>query len=137
MSGGAFGAGASGNDAKDGGTIGALIGFNTGLAAGGVMAALGYVPSYKQQKWMWAGYGAGAAASSVVYFFYIGSDRDPKRRLIANSIGALAGLTIAGILTSNMKDDEDKKAVFTPPFQLGVSPLSGGGGMLTASGLLQ
>ncbi len=84
---------------------------------------------------MWLGYAAGAAATSVVYIAYAASDGEPKRGLVANSLGGLAGLTLAAILSYSEKDDDSANAKpFTPPFQLGFNKLPGGGGMLNAFG---
>jgi hypothetical protein len=129
ISGTLFGAGVSGKDWKDGASVAGLIGYNVGIFATGALSTF-YTPSWKTQKWMWAGYGLGTAAASVVYVFYLFSDSDPKHGLIANSLGGLAGLTVATFFTANLKDDdESSQRAFKPPFNLGFAPGPGGGTM--------
>jgi hypothetical protein len=112
----------------NGASIVGLIGYNLGLAATGAMS-IKYKPSWRSQAWMWGGFLIGTAVSSVVYFFYIPSSADPRHGLIANSLGGLAGLGIAGALTSNLKDgDSTNNAVqhgdWKPPFQLAMKPIT-------------
>jgi hypothetical protein len=135
LTGGMFGIGVSGNkDEGRGASLGGLLGYAGGIVAAGALSTV-YQPSWSSQKWMWIGYGGGVAATSVVYLAYLATDGEPKRGLLANSLGGLAGLTLAAIFSFNDKDSESAKAKpFTPPFQLGFNKLPGGGGMLNAFG---
>ena len=135
LSGAMLGAGASGGGGawKDGAMIGGLIGYNAGILAAGALS-VAYVPSWQTQKYMWIGYAAGTAATSIVYAFYLFSDADPKHGLIANSLGGLAGVAVAAALTANMTDDDGGKQAWVPPFQLGFTPLPQGGAAATAYG---
>lgn len=145
-----MGIGAS-NDAKggsekssgDGASVGLLLGSNIGMLGTGALVAAGYQPSWQAQKWMWLGYGIGAAAPSFIYLAYIGSDKDPKHGLIANALGGVAGLTVAAIIARNLSDDEPTlppgtpkttKKPWQPPFMLSVAPNGQGGGMINAFG---
>ena len=141
-----LGAAIGSGDWKSGASIAGLIGYNAGLLATGAISTR-YMPSWRSQGWMWVGFLAGTAASSLVYLFYIGSSADPRHGLIANSLGGLAGVGLAAALTANMKDDDGtnnavKHGQWTPPFDVGVrpvtSPIYGStqtvGASLTASG---
>jgi hypothetical protein len=104
-----------------------LIGYNLGLAAAGAVSVK-YMPSWRSQGWMWGGFLLGTAASSLVYFAYIGSSDDPRHGLIANSLGGLAGLGLAAALTTNLKDDNGtnnavQHGEWKPPFQLAMQPV--------------
>jgi len=47
--------------------------------------------------------------------------------MIANGLGLVAGVTLASILTRELKDDDDApKQAFKAPFQLSVAPSNGG-----------
>jgi len=128
-----LGAGAGTGDWKDAASIVGLIGYNAGIAATGALSTV-YVPSYNSLKYMWLGYVAGTALSSVVYFFYIGSDANPRHGLIANAAGGLAGLGLAAVLSADMTDDGDARhAEWNPPFQLGMTPPPALPGMSTSS----
>jgi len=105
-----------------------LIGYNVGLAATGALS-IKYMPSWRSQAWMWGGFLIGTAASSVVYFGYIGSSDDPRHGLIANSLGGLAGVGLAAALTASWKDDNGtsnsvQHGSWTPPFQLSMQPVT-------------
>jgi len=140
-----LGAGASTGDWKDAASIVGFVGYNAGIAATGALSTF-YVPSYNSLKYMWLGYVAGTALSSVVYFFYLSSDANPRHGLIANAAGGLAGLGLAAVLAADVTDDDRKgqRAYFAPPFQLGMTPVpalpgmsmssSPGGTMLSAFG---
>ncbi|MFO0680069.1 MAG: hypothetical protein U0169_26340 [Polyangiaceae bacterium] len=133
-----FGSGLSARngDWKDGASIAGLVGFNAGIVASGALSTF-YTPSWNTQKWMWAGYGLGVAATSIVYIFYGAAGQNASNGLIANAIGGVGGLTLAAILTARNTDPEDRTATFTPPFQLGFSPTGPSGekgGTLTAYG---
>jgi hypothetical protein len=126
-----FGSGVVGGDWKDGAAVWGFAGYNAGILAAGAVAT-SYVPSWQTLKYMWLGDLVGTLATTPVYFFYIGSDSEPRHGLIANAVGGLAGLGIAAALTANMTDSPGT-ASWTPPFQLTVSP-SAGGGQLMAYG---
>lgn len=135
IAGSLFGAGVSGRDWKDGASVAGLIGYNVGLLGAGALSTV-YTPSWTTQKWMWVGFGAGAAAASIVYPFYLLSpNSDPKHGLVANSLGGLAGLALAGVFTANFSDGDEKKGASAPPFQIGFAPTPGGGGQMTAYGM--
>ena len=134
LSGTLLGLGVSGDRAGDAASVIGLVGYNAGILAAGALS-INYVPSWKTQKYMWYGFLGGTAAASVVYVFYLFSDSDPKHGLVANAIGGLAGLGLAGALTASMKDDDDAKTgAWNPPFQLGFAPLPHGGASMSAHG---
>jgi hypothetical protein len=135
VSGSFMGGGVGSGDWKNGASIGGLLGYNAGIFATGALSVGGYVPSWRTQQAMWLGYLVGTAASSVVYLFYIGSNDDPRHGLIANSLGGLAGVGIAALLTANMKDPDQTSKSWMPPFQVGITPTQGGGAALSAYGL--
>jgi len=135
IAGSLFGAGVSGRDWKDGASVAGLVGYNVGLLGAGALSTV-YTPSWTTQKWMWIGFASGTAAASIVYPFYLLSpSSDPKHGLVANSIGGVAGLALAGVLTANLSDGDDKKGASAPPFQVGFAPSPGGGGQMTAYGM--
>jgi hypothetical protein len=113
----------------NGAAVAGLIGYNVGLAATGALSAR-YMPSWRTQKYMWLGFLAGTAASSLVYLFYIGSSDDPRHGLIANSLGGLAGVGIAGALAANLKDDDTtnnavQHGTWKQPFDISFRPVQG------------
>jgi hypothetical protein len=114
----------------DGAAVGGLIGYNAGIVATGALSLLGYVPSWRTQQAMWLGYLVGTAGASIVYLFYIGQP-DVHHGMIANSLGGLAGVGVAGALTANMKDTAK---AWVPPFQIGLAPTPYGGAALAAFG---
>jgi hypothetical protein len=131
--------GAPSADWKDTASVAGFIGYNAGIVATTVLSPF-YTPSWRSQQAMWIGFSGGAVASSLVYVFYIGNDSPVWHGLIANSVGALAGIGIAAAVTANWKDDDGgrqgKGKTFNPPVNIGFSPATrGGGGSLTASGL--
>jgi hypothetical protein len=123
-----FGSGVVGGDWKDGAAVWGFAGYNAGLLAAGAVATA-YVPSWQTLKYMWLGDLLGTLATTPVYLFYIGSDSQPRHGLIANAVGGLAGLGLAAALTGNMSDPPGT-ASWTPPFQLTVSPTTGGGQLM-------
>jgi hypothetical protein len=135
ISGTLFGAGIVGGDWKDGASIWGLVGYNAGVVATGALSTV-YTPSYNSTKWMWIGYTAGTAAGFIVYPFYLFSDSPVRHGLVANALGGLAGIGIAAAFTAQMSDDEPTKprGAYVPPFQLGITPMPGGGGALSAYG---
>jgi hypothetical protein len=120
-----FGSGVVNGDWKDGAAVWGFLGYNAGIAATGIASAF-YVPSWTSIRYMWLGDLVGTLATTPVYLFYIGSSADPRHGLIANAVGGLAGLGLAAALTGNMSDPAGT-ASWTPPFQLSVAPMQGGG----------
>ena len=55
---------------KSGMAIGGLIGYGAGTVGAGLLS-FAWTPSMQTQKWMWAGYGLGILASSLVYPLYL------------------------------------------------------------------
>ncbi|CAN5842236.1 hypothetical protein BH11MYX4_BH11MYX4_04940 [soil metagenome] len=147
LSGATLGIAVSGKDWKDGASVAGLIGYNVGLVGAGAIS-IAHTPSWNSQKYMWLGYGLGALAGCLVFPFYLFSDADPKHGFIGPSLGGLAGVGLAGALTWDMKDADDKRGkIFKPPFDVAVTPapkldptLGGGilnnpgGAMLSGSG---
>jgi hypothetical protein len=127
-----FGAGVVGGDWKDGSAVWGFAGYNVGLLAAATVSTM-YVPSFQTLKYMWAGQVLGTLATTPVYLFYIGDGANPRHGLIANSVGGLAGLTVAALLTGNMTDGPGASA-FTAPFQLAVGPASSPSGNPNARG---
>ncbi len=128
-----FGSGVVGGDWKDGAAVWGFAGYNAGILAAGAVATT-YVPSWQTLKYMWLGDLLGTLATTPVYFFYIGSDDQPRHGLIANAVGGLGGLALAAALTGNMSDPPGT-ASWTPPFQIAVSPTGTGGAQLMAFGM--
>lgn len=142
-----FGYGASNPDnpwgeSNDSAAIGGLVGYNLGLAGAAAVSSV-WVPTYKSLAWMWAGFGIGTGASSVVYLFYAGSDHSPRRGLIFQGTAATLGLAAGAALTWNDTSDiAETDAPWQTAKPLGVQITGGGpmpvpGGMgLQLSGLL-
>jgi hypothetical protein len=147
----ADGRGSSEKSSGDGASVGVLLGANIGVVGTGALVAAGYQPSWRAQKWMWAGYTIGAIAPSFVYLAYIdnknpdGTLKDPKHGLIANALGGIAGLTVAGLIARNLSDEEPTlppgapapataRKPWQPPFMLSFAPNGAGGGMVSAFG---
>lgn len=139
ISGTLFGAGISGNDWKDAGSIVGLVGYNVGILGTGVQSTF-HTPSYASQEYIWLGYGLGLLAGCLVYPFYLlAPDADAKRGLIVNSLAGLAGAGIAGALTWDLKDADDTRRgqIYKPPFDVTLGPapaLTPPGSRETASG---
>ena len=147
LSGTMLGIAVSGKDWKDGASVAGLIGYNVGLVGAGALS-IAHTPSWQSQKYMWMGYGLGALAGCLIFPFYLFSDADAKHGFIGPSLGGLAGVGIAGALTYDLKDPDDKRGkIFKPPFDVGVLPApkldpalgggvgtSPGGAMLTGYG---
>ena len=74
-----LGAALGSGDWKDGASIAGLVGYNAGLIATGAISTR-YMPSWRSQGWMWVGFLAGTAESSLVYLFYIGELRRSTSR---------------------------------------------------------
>jgi len=122
LSGVGIGIAASGKDWKDGAAIAGLIGYNVGFLGAGALS-IAHTPSWESQKYMWLGYGLGALAGCIVFPFYLFSDADAKGGFIGPAVGGLAGVGLAGALTYNLKDPEDRRGEsFKPPFDVAVVP---------------
>ncbi len=115
LMGATFGGGAAnsdGNSVAQGMLVGNLVGINVGLATTGVLAAVGYDPSWNALKYMWMGAGLGLVGTSIIiYPIYLASQKSDangnslaNHGMVANSFGMLAGVVIAGILTRDLKD---------------------------------
>jgi len=118
---------------EDGAAVWGFAGYNAGIVAAGAVATV-YVPSWQTLKYMWLGDLLGTLATTPVYFFYIGSEDQPRHGLIANAVGGLGGLALAAALTGNMSDPPGA-ASWVPPFQIAVSPTRAGGAQLMAFGM--
>jgi hypothetical protein len=126
--GGAFGAGGSQGSLTrnaDGAImIGGFIGYGVGLLGSGA-ASLAYVPSWEQIGFGWAGFAIGAAATTPIYFIYLGVDADPRTGLIAQGIGGLIGAGVGFALADGDEGDAllgDTLPVDRPTL-LGVAPV--------------
>ena len=116
MMGALFGGGAADSDSSSigqGALVGNLVGINVGLATTGILAAVGYDPSWNALKYMWMGAGIGIVATSPIYLIYAATNSKDtngnslaNHGMVANSFGMLAGIVIAGILTRDLKDPE-------------------------------
>ncbi|WP_205633826.1 hypothetical protein [Labilithrix luteola] len=121
ISGSLLGIGVSGKDWKDGASVAGLIGYNVGILGAGALS-IAHTPSWESQKYMWLGYGAGAAVGCLIFPFYLFSDADAKHGFIGPAIGGIAGAAIAGALTWNMKDSGSAANAWKPPFDIAVMP---------------
>lgn len=134
ISGTAIGAGvSSSSDWKDGGSIAGLVGYNVGIVGMGALS-LAWTPTWHTQKYMWLGYGVGTVASMAVYLPYAFiDDGQPRRGLIVNGVGALAGAAGFAVAAALINDDDGQSAHrgedFNPPFHVGFAPAQGGGTM--------
>jgi hypothetical protein len=139
------GAASSGNwkNANDAISVGTLIGGGVGLL-GSAGTSIGWTPSWTQLGAMWAGFAIGAAATTPIYFVYLGVDADPRTGLIAQGIGGLIGIAVGAIIAPGNKKDYAGNIIddFDEPFDfakfVGVGPagMPGGGFGLQANGLL-
>jgi len=122
LSGIGIGFAATPSDFSDGAAVGGLIGYNVGFLGAGALS-LAHTPSWRSQEYMWLGYGLGALAGCLVFPFYLGSDADPKSGFLGPALGGLAGVGLAGALTFNLKDPEDRRGqTFKPPFDVAILP---------------
>jgi hypothetical protein len=116
-----FGGGVANSDPPSVGQgmlVGNLVGTNIGVLTTGILAAVGYDPSWAALKYMWLGGGIGLLATSPIYLIYLAEPPDnstncngggcPRANhgMIANSFGILAGIIISGILTRDLKDPQ-------------------------------
>jgi hypothetical protein len=122
LSGIGIGFAATKSDFSDGAAVGGLIGYNVGLVAAGAIS-IAHTPSWESQKYMWLGYGGGALLGCLVFPLYLFSDSDAKHGFIGPALGGLAGVGLAGALTWDLKDPDDKRAqAFKPPFDISLAP---------------
>jgi hypothetical protein len=122
----------TGVNSANGAAAWGFAGYNAGILATGILATQ-WTPSWTTLKYMWLGDVLGTLATTPVYLFYIGSSADPRHGLIANALGGVAGLAIAGAITAYWKDPVTTSE-WTPPFQMALAPMQGGGAALTAMG---
>ena len=122
-----FGAGVASGDWKNGSAVWGFAGYNAGIAATGILSTV-YTPSWQTLKYLWVGDILGTIATTPVYLFYIGNSADPRHGLIANSLGGLAGIAIAAVLTYNMTDHGTAAEDWAPPFQVAIAPTPDGRG---------
>jgi hypothetical protein len=129
------------DNSKDTMAWGGLIGYTVGTV--GIAALdLAWTPSMQTQKWMWAGYGIGAAGLGLLSLpLLYGADQDARGAFAVAAVGGIAGASIFAVFTNDLVDDDDaprtadgKPAKWKPPFELGFSPSQGGGGTVTAFG---
>jgi hypothetical protein len=127
LMGSTFGGGVANSDGPSvaqGMLVGNLVGINVGVLTTGVLAAVGYDPSWSSLKYMWLGAGIGLlGTSAIIYPIYLATGQQDQTMncgdagnkhgcplvnhgMVANSFGMLAGVVIAGILTRDMKDPE-------------------------------
>jgi hypothetical protein len=121
----------TGVNSANGAAAWGFAGYNAGILATGILATQ-WVPSWTTLKYMWIGDVLGTIATTPVYLFYIGNSADPRHGLIANALGGLAGVAIAGAITAYWKDPVSTSE-WTPPFQMALAPMQGGAA-LTAMG---
>ena len=101
--------------ANDDASLGGLVGYNIGLAAGAATGAL-YIPSYEQLGWMWAGGGIGAAVSLPVFLFYAGDDGPPaKRGFLFMGTATTLGIAAGAVFGSGYADEYEIGSVETEP----------------------
>jgi len=128
LMGSTFGGGVANSDGPSvaqGMLVGNLVGINVGVITTGVLAAVGYDPSWQSLKYMWLGAGIGLlSTSAIIYPIYLATGQQDQTMncgdttngkhgcplvnhgMVANSFGMLAGVVIAGILTRDLKDPE-------------------------------
>ncbi len=122
-----LGAGGTSGPWEAGASLWGTIAMNAGAATTAIAAAIGGAPSFKTQRYMWLGYGAGTAASSAVYLSYLFSSEDPRVGLVTNAIGGLAGLAVGAAFGAGLTDDAEATAGLLDGSHLSFSPVPGGG----------
>ena len=91
--------------ANDSASLGGLVGYNIGLAAGAATGAL-YIPTWEQLGWMWGGAGVGAAVSLPVFLFYAGDDGPPaKRGFLFMGTATALGIAAGAVFGSGYSDE--------------------------------
>lgn len=99
--GGAASSGTWANTTNDSVFLGSLIGYNIVLA-GTIGGSILWTPTSRQIAGMWAGFGAGAAISALVYPFYaLADDADPRTGLYAQGIVAPLGAVVGALIASS------------------------------------
>lgn len=133
--GGAASSGTWGNTTNDSVTLGGLIGYNIALA-GSIGGSIFWTPSWKQLGYMWAGFGIGAAVSTLVYPFYALSDADPRTGLYAQGIIAPLGAVVGALIGSsaptggaNADEDNGRHPKFARILGPTILPVQAGAGV--------
>jgi hypothetical protein len=123
-----FGAGVTGGPWAAGASLWGTIGMNGGAAIAATVAASAGAPSFRTQKYMWAGYGVGTAVSSLVYIAYAFSDDDPRAGLVTNALGGVAGLAVGAVMGAGLEDEPETAQSGTwSNTHFALAPVNGGG----------
>ncbi len=133
MTGAMFGAGVTGSEWQAGSSLWGIVGLNAGTLATASIAAMSGAPSFATQKYMWAGYGAGTALSSLVYIAYAFSDDNPRGGLVTNALGSVAGLAVGAVLGAGLQDEPETARTAWENTHFAFAPMQGGG-MAMATG---
>lgn len=112
-------------------STGGLVGYNLFLA-GAVGTSIFWRPSWNQLAWMWGGLAIGTALSTPIYFFYIDSDKDPRRGLLAQGIMGTLGI-VGGALIG--RPDPRGTAEVDTSHRRSFAKLQGGGLMPVQNGI--
>jgi hypothetical protein len=126
-----FGAGVTRSEWQAGSSLWGIVGLNAGTVATASVAAMNGAPSFATQKYMWAGYGAGTALSSIVYIAYAFSDENPRGGLVTNALGSVAGLAVGAVLGAGLKDDPETARSTWENTHFAFAPVQGGGMAMT------
>ena len=132
MGGGASKEGSPWEDTNDAVSTGGLVGFNLFLL-GAAGASILWKPSWSQLGGMWAGYGIGTAASTLIYFAYVDGG-DPRRGLIAQSIMGTLGI-VGGALLFGRPDPAGTFENYQDPNRRQYAKVLGGGLMPVRNGM--
>jgi hypothetical protein len=127
MTGALFGAGVTGGPWAAGSSLWGTIGMNGGAAIAATVAASAGAPSFRTQKYMWGGYGVGAALSSLVYIAYAFSDDDPRAGLVTNALGGVAGLAVGAVMGAGLEDEPEAAPSAWSNTHFTLAPVNGGG----------
>jgi hypothetical protein len=127
MTGALFGAGVTGGEWSAGASLWGTIGLNIGAASTASLAAMSGAPSLRTQRYMWYGYGAGTALSSLVYIAYAFSDDNPRAGLVTNALGGVAGLAVGAVLGAGLEDEPETASTTWSNTHFGFAPVQGGG----------
>ena len=132
ITGSLFGAGVTGGEWPAGAGLWGTIGLNAGTVVTAMVAASNGAPTFRTQRYMWYGYGAGTAISSLIYVAYAFSDGNPRRGLVTNALGGVAGLVGGALWGAGLEDAPDEASNETTS-HFAFSPVPGGA-MAMASG---
>ena len=127
MTGAMFGAGVTGSEWQAGSSLWGIIGLNAGTLATASVAAMSGAPSFATQKYMWYGYGAGTALSSLVYVAYAFSDANARGGLVTNALGGVAGLAVGAVLGAGLQDEPETARTTWEHTHFAFAPVQGGG----------